>query len=181
MDGARPTVLLCILAVQRPRGVFLSGSSSSMAKKKVVRARRRKALAETNLGGLSPKTQGIAARQPSLHLCYQATIPSHSGTGQQKTTSTPSCHNMGALRSSLPKGSILQRTASGLSACRPRSQQWVQKLTQNFKSCKSSDTAHPFPCSGSQITAILFSPAISFPNGIPLDDVVSHSVPTARY
>ena len=54
---------------------FESGGSSSTAKKKVVRARRRRALSETNPGGLSTKIQGIAARQPSFHLCYQATLP----------------------------------------------------------------------------------------------------------
>ena len=101
---------------------FESGGSSSRAKKKVVHARRRRALSETNPGGLSTKIQGIAARQPSFHLCYQATLPSHSGMGQQKTTSTPSCDNMGAPWSSLHKRSILQRTPSGLSACRLRSQ-----------------------------------------------------------
>ena len=93
-----------------PRACHLeNGGSSSMAKKKIVHARRRRLLSVTDPGGLSTKTKGIAARQPSLHICYQATLPSHSCTGQQKTTLTPSCHNMGALWSSLPKGTILQR------------------------------------------------------------------------
>ena len=41
-----------------------------------------------------------------------------------------------------------------------------------FKSCKSGDRAHPWPCSGSQITAIPSSPGSSFPNGpgLPPDD-----------
>ena len=70
---------------------FENGGPSSMAKKTVVSSRRRRALSEKDQGGLSTRTQGIAARQPSLHLYYKATLPSHSCTGQQEnwTTSMP--------------------------------------------------------------------------------------------